>query len=228
MFYYFGSKARLASTYEAPRYPVIVEPFAGSAGYSCLHHTHAVILVEADARVVALWRQLMRMSPAEVLTIPAPQVGVRSTDLLVMLRAASEHSLTGAYITVTERMVSRWGNLLRRIADMIPKVQHWQIIEGDYTVAPDVEATWFVDPPYKGLRRGYAHRGIDYTALGEWCRSRRGQSIVCEQAGADWLPFQEHRAIRTTHNTLKGEVVWSGPCNDGIIAADTLVAVGAE
>lgn len=135
MFYYFGSKARLASTYEAPRYPVIVEPFAGSAGYSCLHHTHAVILVEADARVVALWRQLMRMSPAEVLTIPAPQVGVRSTDLLVMLRAASEHSLTGAYITVTERMVSRWGNLLRRMADMIPKVQHWQIIEGDYTAA---------------------------------------------------------------------------------------------
>lgn len=208
MFYYFGSKYRLAKSYDPPEYDVIVEPFAGSAGYSCLYPDREVILVERDARVAALWRRLMAMSPEEALAIPPPVVGTRSTDLLVMLRAASEHSLTSRWITVTERMVSRWPHLTRRVAHMIPLVQHWTVIEGDYTDAPDVEATWFVDPPYQQLRRGYAERDIDYPALGRWCRQRRGQVIVCEQEGADWLPFQPHRLHRSTNGRSKVEVVW--------------------
>ena len=72
---------------------------------------------------------------------------------------------------------------------------------GDYRSAPDLEATWFVDPPYQPTRGmktgqglGYApgctSRELDYGELAEWCRSRRGQVIVCEQEGADWLPFR--------------------------------------
>jgi 16S rRNA G966 N2-methylase RsmD len=211
MFYYFGSKARIAQHYAPPRHRVIVEPFAGSAGYACRYPTHDVVLIEADPRVVALWRKLMAMSPAQALAIPAPVVGTRSSDLLVMLRAASEHSLTGAYITVTDRMVSRWANLTRRLADMIPKIQHWRLIEGDYHTAPAIEATWFVDPPYVNLKRGYAERNIDYVELASWCRARRGQVIVCEQAGATWLPFEPLRTIRTTNGSQKLEVVWTGP-----------------
>jgi 16S rRNA G966 N2-methylase RsmD len=211
MFYYFGSKARIAQDYDAPLHQTIIEPFAGSAGYACLYPDRSVILVEKDPRIVHLWESLRRKTRAEILSIPVPEVGVRSNDLLTMLRAASEHSLTGAYITVTERMVSRWPHLLARIADMVPRIQHWQIISGDYTSAPDVEATWFIDPPYEGLKRGYACRGLDYSELGRWAQTRKGQVIVCEQAGATWLPFKPLRAIRTTNGSKKVEVVWKNP-----------------
>jgi len=208
MFYYFGSKARIAGKYPGPRFGTIVEPFAGSAGYSCRYPSRSVILVERDARVVDLWRSLMAMSHRDIMGIPPPIVGQRTKDLLVMLRAASEHSLTGSYITVTDRMVSRWTNMLKRIATMVPLIQHWRIIHGDYSEAPDIEATWFVDPPYQGLRRGYAYRGIDYDALGAWCMARRGQVIVCERDGAAWLPFRPLSRIVATNNTIKSEAVW--------------------
>ncbi len=186
MFYYFGSKARLAKWYPSPESETVVEPFAGSAGYSCHHNAKNVILVERDPRICDLWRKLMAMSAEEIYAIPAPKVGERSDDMLVMLRAASEHSLTSKYITVTKRMVSRWPHLLDRMAKLNPLLKHWQLIEGDYRTAPDVEATWFVDPPYEGLKRGYAYRGLDYGELSEWCKGRRGQIIVCEQEGATW------------------------------------------
>lgn len=169
-----------------------------------------MILVEKDERVVDLWERLRGMTPEQALAIPPPTVGERSSDLLVMLRAASEHSLTGEYITVTDRMVSRWPHLLRRIADNIPKVQHWRIICGDFTDAPDIEATWFIDPPYEMMRRGYRHSGLDYSALATWCQERAGQVIVCEQHGADWLPFEPLADALTTNNTRKTEVVWYG------------------
>lgn len=208
MFYYFGSKEKLAPLYPAPDYPRIVEPFAGSAGYARRYADHEVILVERDPRVVDLWEKLRAMTPEQALGLPAPEVGERSSDLLVMLRAASEHSLTGAYITVTPRMVDRWDNLRRRIAEYIPRVQHWQIIRGDYTAAPDVEATWFIDPPYAGMSRGYAYKP-DHAALAGWCRERIGQVIVCEQGDATWLPFSPLCEHQTTNNTRKRELIYT-------------------
>lgn len=75
-------------------------------------------------------------------------------------------------------------------ADKAP-ISHWQLTEGDYTAAPDIEATWFIDPPYNcPAGRFYQVGALDYAALATWCQSRQGQVIVCEQAGATWLPFQ--------------------------------------
>jgi hypothetical protein len=63
-------------------------------------------------------------------------------------------------------------------------------------VMPDIEATWFVDPPYNN-RAGsyYIENSIDYVALGTWCHERRGQAIVCENEGADWLPFRSFKDV---------------------------------
>ena len=59
-----------------------------------------------------------------------------------------------------------------RTARDASKVRHWRIIEGDYRDAPDVAATWFVDPPYQDKGKHYPHgsAGIDFAALGDGAR----------------------------------------------------------
>ena len=44
-FSFFGSKVALAKNYPQPKYDAIVEPFAGSAGYSCLCASGTTALV---------------------------------------------------------------------------------------------------------------------------------------------------------------------------------------
>jgi hypothetical protein len=66
---------------------------------------------------------------------------------------------------------------------------------------PNVEATWFVDPPYQHVAKSYRNdeidcNTVDFPALAAWVRSRSGQVIVCEQAGADWLPFEPFRTLK--------------------------------
>lgn len=81
--------------------------------------------------------------------------------------------------------------------------------ECDYRECPVTgQATWFVDPPYQvaGVRYRYNSTRIDFAALGDWCRSLDGQVIVCENDGADWLPFRWHRAVPSC--------AWRGPQPD--------------
>jgi hypothetical protein len=53
-FVYYGGKWRAAPRYPAPRHDVIVEPFAGSAGYALRYHERKIILVEKDAVLAEL------------------------------------------------------------------------------------------------------------------------------------------------------------------------------
>lgn len=81
------------------------------------------------------------------------------------------------------------------MAQLADEIRHWRISYGDWFATPDVEATWFIDPPYRGKAGAcYPHGsdGIDYGGLSTWCRRRRGQTIVCEGPNADWLPFAPH------------------------------------
>jgi 16S rRNA G966 N2-methylase RsmD len=76
-------------------------------------------------------------------------------------------------------------------------------------VIANVEATWFIDPPYQKAGKYYTgHNKMDFEKLGEWCKSRKGQVIVCENQGADWLPFRfltEHRGSMQKNT----EVIWT-------------------
>lgn len=101
-----------------------------------------------------------------------------------------------------------------RVARQLASIRHWRVIEGDYTSAPDVEATWFVDPPYQrsGVHYNHPSTALDFSALAEWCRSRRGQVIACEADGADWLPFRVFaRPARSAMNRNKAatEMIWT-------------------
>jgi hypothetical protein len=98
-----------------------------------------------------------------------------------------------------------------RVAAQVEYIKHWKIIEGDYTLAPNIVATWFIDPPYERMGSYYVHGSneIDYSALAAWCLARRGQQIVCEQYGATWLPFRSMGTLKSGPRSGKSaEAVW--------------------
>lgn len=93
---------------------------------------------------------------------------------------------------VTSRGARLWHHVKNRLRIMIPQIAHWEFIHGDYKDLSNRHATWFIDPPYNNdAGRAYATNAIDYSHLADWCKSRRGQVIACENVGATWLPFRE-------------------------------------
>jgi hypothetical protein len=124
---------------------------------------------------------------------------------------------------VTLRMPVVIRRMFRQIAAILPHVKdRVEIIPGDYTNAPDIEATWFIDPPSQVNCRGRSTQGmgyapgcdsssLDYEALAKWCRKRRGQKIVCAQRGASWLPFEHLHFARDSIGNMAAEVVWLDP-----------------
>lgn len=263
-FTYFGGKKGLARYYPPPAYGTIVEPFAGSAGYSLHWATagHRVILIERDPAIVALWRRLQAPDAAErIASIECPPAGTKIADPLIAFAAGGEAvggrwnpdadgadtallflaqgggggglsaataladaTTTGRQFSVTSRMVRKWPLDQHRILAAIPRIRDWTIVEGSWDALPPeidgLRATWFVDPPYwvpddaagtrgDGYRFGASQ--IDFEKLGDWCQSRRGQVIVCEQDGATWLPFRPLRrwTTATGGESDRLEVVWS-------------------
>ncbi len=207
MFPYFGRKQKIAGLFPAPRYPLVIEPFAGSLGYSLHWQPPKVLAWEADDRVVTLWRRLANMT-----AIPEPPaVGSLTDDLLVKLCSYSEHSLTSGVMTTTSRMVRDWEYVHRRALALQPYVQRAvSYYYGGYGNCPDVEATWFIDPPYQcANRRGYKYGAsqMDYTLLGDWVKRRKGQVIVCEQEGANWLNFKPLVNVASHRGAVSREMV---------------------
>ena len=49
-------------------------------------------------------------------------------------------------------------------------------------------------------------KSLDYGALGQWCQSRRGQTMVCEQVGAEWLPFRPHLDAKANESRTGGKI----------------------
>src|SRR5258708_32739383 len=69
-FYYFGGKWMQARRYPKPEYPLIIEPFAGSAGYATRYYYKKLLLFEKDPLIAGLWKWLIKVSPAEIRRIP--------------------------------------------------------------------------------------------------------------------------------------------------------------
>ena len=225
----FGSKYRVALHYPQPTYPTIVEPFAGSAGYSLRYPEYQVRLFDVDPIICGVWDYLIHVSAAEIRALPLAFDYVDDLDVCPEARW-----LIGFWLnkgcTAPSKSPSKWmrdyqvmqpgctywsSAVIERIASQIPHIRHWTITQSSFSEIPDQgPATWFIDPPYLVAGRAYKYHDIDYPALGEWCRSRSGQVIVCENAGAEWLPFQPFRTIKGLEGRRGGkksvEVVWTG------------------
>jgi hypothetical protein len=222
----FGSKVANAHRYPPPEHETIVEPFAGGAGYSLLHWRHRVILVDADPLIAGVWRYLISTDPADVERLPTIAPGQDVGDLdcceggrlliswCINQTATPCRKLSSWGVYHTGR-ACYWGPARRTQAALIAAhVKHWQMFRGNYDQAPDGEATWFVDPPYQDGGRAYRCHVLDYPSLALWCRARRGQVIVCERRGADWLPFRPLYQAPSAHpqrGTRKrcAEALWS-------------------
>jgi hypothetical protein len=225
---YYGAKWRAVSRgkYPQPIHGTIVEPFAGAAGYALHWPERNVVLVEKYPVVAEIWRWLIGASVNEVESIPL----VDCVDDLPSTVAQGARHLVGfamnAATATPRRSISRsalclrakgrtmygWSAALRaRVARQVAAIRHWKVIEGDYTAAPAITATWFVDPPYQGAGKHYpcGPAAINYTALATWCHKLSGQPIVCEQAGANWMPFRSIGASRSGPRTItSAEAVW--------------------
>lgn len=229
-FFWFGGKLRSGGVYPPPRHGTIIEPFAGSAGYATRHFRRRVILVEKDPEIAGLWRYLIKVSAREILLLP--DLGDRNVDDLQVspeARTLIRYNCNrggggrpGNHLDDWDKAWphSSWGPTRRAVlASQVERIRHWKIIEGDYTLAPDVVASWFVDPPYFGaLGNLYRCKGkaLDFAHLGTWCRSRQGQVMVCEAGEASWLPFRPLARVwaPTRHNGKidnggSNEVIWT-------------------
>lgn len=226
-FGYYGGKWRDAPKhYPAPRFSTIVEPFAGSAGYSLRYPEWTVILCEIDPAVAEIWRYLTRVSASEILNLPDMPDDTNVDDLPIVQEAkwligmwlnrgvATPRKRPSRWMREGIRPGCFWGKAVRqRLAAQVERIRHWQIYNRSYLECPaPAAATWFIDPPYQHAGRHYRFGAdlIDYERLGAWCTSRLGQVIVCENAGATWLPFRELASVRTTRSRrLSKEVYWS-------------------
>lgn len=158
---------------------------------------------------MALWHRLCEMSVDDLRSADVPPDGESTDDPWHLTALATKDGLR--YPTTVRPWVRRSFNWSRNVAVRSQAVaRSYRYIEGDYADAPDIEATWFIDPPYQRVAKGYTYGAsdIDFDVLAEWCRSRRGQVIVCEQEGADWLPFRPLVTHSSINNRPTTEVWW--------------------
>ena len=221
MFSYYGSKSKIVDYYPSPKYKRIIEPFAGSARYSLKYWQNDVLLVDKYDVIVKIWKWLQKCSSTDIKKLPRLKEGddLRLINFdceearmlmgfLVSRGIATPNNIAVKWVT-TDR--PNWINYrLTEIEKSLHKIKHWTIKLGTYDEIQNVDATWFIDPPYQfgGEHYKESSKNIDFAKLSEWCKSRNGQVIVCENTKADWLPF---KPMVDMHGTMykTTESIWS-------------------
>lgn len=217
MFSYYGTKKKLSPNYPSPKFDKIIEPFCGAAMYSLYDDNwkKEVIINDKYDKVYIAWDYLInKASTNDIKKLPDLVEGLNLDTLNLSLE---EKSLLGFYCnpasavpkkTVTKRGESSWNRHKNYLIDNLYKVKHWKIYNKSYEELENVEGTWFIDPPYQ-FGGQYYHSSannshIDYLKLSEWCLSRNGEIIVCENSKADWLPFEPLVELKgQLHTTLE-------------------------
>ena len=214
MFYYYGRKKQIAKYYPTPNCDTIVEPFAGAAAYSLYGNNWKknVILIEKDLQVFQIWDWLINYATIEEIRhLPDLKVGEKSSEFLHIVHAATKMAFQFKTIKVTPVLERNWEISRRVFAENLYKVKHWKIINGDYSDAPDIKATWFIDPPYKGeagMGYRYSSKMLDYKQLSQWALTRKSEVIFCEGRDGDYLPFKPLLNLKGVAGKVSKEMIY--------------------
>jgi site-specific DNA-adenine methylase len=222
MWSYYGAKTNIVDSYPKPKFGKVIEPFAGSARYALKHFDNDVLLVDKYEVIVKIWQWLQKCSPADILGLPRKlNKGQTLNDFTFdceeakmlmgfLIKKGVERPAIKPTDWVTIQRPNFTNYSLQRISKELWKIKHWKVEHGDYRDIPNQNATWFIDPPYEFGGHSYVmnNRKIDFLELAEWCKSRTGQVIVCENTKASWLPFKPVMKQKGTAATTT-EAIWS-------------------
>ena len=226
-FNYYGGKASSAERYGEPRKPVVIEPFAGGAGYSTFWSVKHVKLYDIRRELVDLWQWLIECPDSDIeelpdwidsvehlLSIPRPAQDLIATWLVYsgdQIGRFNENRTIDFYLKQRELGDhSIWSPTMKaRIIRQKPIIANWTCECMSYEDIPNIDAHWHVDPPYQKQMKVYDKtQTIDFVHLAEWCRTRNGTIDVCEEKGADWLPFLPLHTRNNNANNKYTEMVW--------------------
>jgi hypothetical protein len=217
MFTYYGTKKKLSPNYPKPSFDTIIEPFAGAAMYSLFENywEKDVILNDKYDKVYLVWDYLINhASVSDIKALPMLVEGLKLDNLDI---SEAERHLLGFYAnpssavpkkTVSARGAKSWERHRNFLIDNLHKVKHWKIYNKSYDELENIKGTWYIDPPYKFGGEYYhssaSNKHIDYEKLAEWCLSRKGEIIVCENDKADWLDFKPLVELKgQLHSTME-------------------------
>jgi site-specific DNA-adenine methylase len=199
MFSYYGSKSKIVDYYPPPKFKKIIEPFAGSGRYSLKYWENDILLVDKYPVIIDIWKWLQQCSKNDILKLPILKAGdkINREDFDCIEQANFYGFIISTATRNPKLTVSPFGEKkikseLKKISENLHKIKHWEVLLGSYENINNQESTWFIDPPYQFGGEHYvkSNKQIDFKILAEWCKSRNGQVIVCENTKANWLPFK--------------------------------------
>ena len=238
-FSYFGSKYRISKHYPSPNKDILIEPFAGSACYSLHYPEKKVKLFDKYDVICSIWEYLIKVSESEILSLPILNEDDHIDDFNISQEAknligfwlAIGHTVPSKKLAGFSLVHSKEGKLLYKdgyerktmphkswtetqkqiISSQLQYIRHWKIEQKSYEQVENEDACWFVDPPYQqaGILYRENSKGIDFNHLGNWCKERQGELIVCENSGANWLPFKDFRSLRSTIGKATYEAIYT-------------------
>jgi len=199
MFYYYGRKKKIIKYYPKPIHDTIIEPFAGSGSYVMEYFEKNVILYELNFKIYFVWKYLQEASIKDILGLPILKKGQCLNSEEFNYLSNPEKWTIGLYLNPGSSVPKKspgnfcdWDEKHRLLlSSELYKIKHWTIKNESYENCENIKATWYIDPPYNNKAgKYYTNNKIDYEYLSEWCKNLHGQIIVCENEGAEWLPFE--------------------------------------
>jgi site-specific DNA-adenine methylase len=235
MWSYYGAKTNIVDLYPKPQHDKLIEPFAGSARYALKYFEKDVLLVDKYEVIVKIWKWLQQCSPNDILKLPRRLMPGQTLNdfhfdceeekmlMGFLIKKAIERPAVKPTEWVTIQRPNFTNFSLQRIAKNLFKIKHWEIRLGSYEDIENEAATWFIDPPYQYGGHAYvmSNRKINFLELGEWCKERLGQVIVCETTKANWLDFKP-MVKQFGSKGMQKEAIWTNTKSNYDIFQQTL------